>query len=190
MGELAVANAKRLAAIDQQKQDVDSVQIASFRAFQAAANQVMHSVRTSKTNRIRDEYDAGIRRNEATLAGLKGDLADVLTQISKTLGNINELQVCKEELARSLAEDENKCLAVNEEIEETVHKLEVYKYTLEKRKHALSAAGDMEQSVLNHVQELLLERGKDLFEGKTPMLMRQFEVLPNVYCQCAIFEDL
>merc|ERR1712072_1358145 len=91
--QLSVKNAERLAAIDEQKEDVENVQIASFRAFQAAANQVMHSVRTTKTNRMCDEYDAGIRSNETKLAALKGDLAGVLTQISKTLQNINELQV-------------------------------------------------------------------------------------------------
>lgn len=190
MEQLAVDCQKQLAALDAQKQEVDDVHVASFQSYQAAVNQIMHSIRTSKTARIRDEFEAGIRSKESTLVKQKGELADVLSRITLTLKDINELKVCKGELEASLASDEESCAAVNKEIEGKLHKLEMYKYTLEKRAIAMNAVGKMEQDILTHIQELLLERGKDLFEGKASMLMRQFEVLPNVYCQCAIFEDL
>lgn len=190
MQQLSSQCVKRMASFDQTKCEVDDVHVASFKSYMASVNQVMHSVRANKTQRIQNEFEAGIKSKEASLIRLKGELADVLSRITRTLQDINELHVCKSELEESLEEDEKKCIDVNREVEENIHKLELYKHTLEKRREAIAAVGDMEQSVLNHIQELLLERGKDLFEGKQSMLMRQFEVLPNVYCQCAIFEDL
>jgi len=190
MQELSNECSQRLNVFDAKVQEVDDVHMATFKSFQASVNQVMHSVRANKTSRLQDEFEAGIQAKEATLESLKVDLANVLTHVTRTLQDINELQVCKAELEESLVVDEKNCIGVNKEIEECMHQLEVYKYTLKKRKQAISAVGDMQQSVVGHIQELLLARGKDLFEGKTPMLMRQFEVLPNVYCQCAIFENL
>ena len=54
----------------------------------------------------------------------------MLTHVTRTLQDINELQVCKAELEESLVVDEKNCIGVNKEIEECMHQLEVYKYTL------------------------------------------------------------
>lgn len=189
MEQLAEDCAARLREFDVKKQEVQAVHVAAFRRFQEQANAVMTAVRDRKNAACRD-YERAITEKETRLVEQKGELADVLSRIQRTLQDINELQVCQAEVEESLTVDEKNCAKVNIEVEEKVAQLEVYEYTLEKRKRAIASVGIMEQEVITHINDLLLERGKDIFDGRHSSVMRQFEVLPNVYCQCAIFEDL
>ena len=172
------------------KKEVNDVYVYNYRSYQAEVKATMDAIRQEKEYRIRNDYERNIRDKETVLIQQKGELADALTRIQRTLQDINELHVCKAELEDSLVVDEKNAVKINLEVEEKIAKLEKYEYTLEKRKAAVAAVGIMEQEVITHINDLLLERGKDLFDGRKMMSMRQFEVLPNVYCQCAIFEDL
>lgn len=183
------ASALRSAKFDEQIREVEQVHIVAMERWQAAINHVMEDIRNTKTTQCTD-YDMSIAKNEAALVELKGELQRVLSKVTDTTKQINDLQVEKVEVEQSLLVDEKVCREMNTMVLERIDKLQGYVQTLRLRKAAVATVGDMEQAVLTHIQDLLLGRGRELFEGKSPMLMRQFEVLPNVYCQCALLEDL
>jgi hypothetical protein len=190
MEQLSEDCEQRLGEFDAKKEEVNAVHIANFQRYQANVAQSMAKIRQAKTYRVEEEYADAIKDKEIQLLMQKGELADVLSRMTRTMEDINELEVCQNEVADSLERDEAAARKINADVEDKIHQLEHYEYALEKRKKAIASVGLMEQDVLSHIHDLLLERGKDLFDGKNSMLMRQFEVLPNVYCQCAIFEDL
>lgn len=190
MESLAMECSKRVGDFDTKVREVENVHIATLQKYESAVDQVMTRISTDKTSRVVNEFDANIAKKEVELTKLKGELSDVLSRVTRTLQEINELHVCKAELNASLQDDHAAHAQTKAEIAAQMRQLQVYKQTLERRKSAIKAVGEMEQTVLTHVQALLLQRGKDLFEGRESMLMRQFEVLPNVYCQCAVLDVL
>jgi len=178
------------ADLDAQITEVQEVYVPTFNNYQCALDQLIETIRSLKNARIKDEIEAGISAKERELIAQKGELQALQQRIARTLKDVNELQVQKKEVHMSLISDEKAHTAATEGVQEKLQQLACFEATLQKRKQATEAVGRMEESVVSHIQELLLERGQDLFEGKSSMLMRQYEVLPNVYCQCAILEGL
>ena len=113
----------------------------------------MAKIREEKTWRC-EEYAKSIDEKESLLIQQKGELADLLARISRTMEDVNELRVCRREVEESLAEDEARAAQVNREVEENIQQLEIYEYTLEKRKKAIASVGIMEQDVLNHIHSI------------------------------------
>jgi len=178
------------AELDEKISDIQCVQKPAFAVYQAQLDAAIAQIRSLKESRISEEYRGAIAAKERELIKQKAELGELLRRVGGTLKDINELQVCQKDLRVSLTNDEKAYKSETEVVAQKVAKLDVYEQTLVKRKAAIAAVGRMEEAVVSHIQELLLERGRDLFEGKSSMLMRQYEVLPNVYCQCSILEGL
>ena len=176
--------------LDEQMKALEHVHMAAFQAYLKEAGQILKTVTSQKKNRIAGEYDTAITARRLELVQLKGELSGVLTRITRNLQDTNDLEVCRSEIETSITSDEMSHAALAEEVAHKVAQLRRYMDTLKRRKTSLAAVGQMEKNVVGHVQRLLEARGQDLFEGRQMMALRQFEVLPNVYCQCAILEGL
>lgn len=149
----------------------------------------MVQVRTEK------EIDAARRDSQLTLEKkqlqeLQEMLHEQLKCVTDKIIDINEQQVNKASLLVSLKEDEEAAAVVHAEIDAQEATLATYEGYLKQRKAAVTVMGQHEVKILSHIEDLLIAGSSSLFEGTQPMLMRQFEVLPDVYCQCALLEDL
>jgi len=152
---------------------------------------------TAHMDQVRDAKEADERSRTARLEMEKKQLEEmqillhkVLKDVTDKVIDINEQQVNRATLLQSLAADEMAAAAVHAQIDEQENTLNTYEGFVKQRKAAVAVMGEHELAVLSHIEGLLTAGACTLFEGTQPMLMRQFEVLPDVYCQCAILEDL
>merc|ERR1711918_116529 len=132
----------------------------------------------------------GLQQERAQLAEMQAHLHKVLKQVTSKIIDINEGQVNRQALLESLAQDEAASAAVLSAVDKDMDVLDIYEGYMKARKEAVAVMGTHEVKILSHIEDLLNAGARSLFEGTRPLLMRQFEVMPDVYCQCALLEDL
>merc|ERR1712028_195729 len=187
--QLQHERAAELAQFDAALEDIECKERPELQNYRARVTAHIDQVRTEK------EIDASRRDSQLTLEKkqlqeLQQMLHEQLKCVADKIIDINEQQVNKESLLVSLKEDEEAAAVVQAEIDAQEATLETYEGYLKQRKAAVTVMGQHEVEILSHIEDLLIAGSSSLFEGTQPMLMRQFEVLPDVYCQCALLEDL
>merc|ERR1712166_1078361 len=187
--QLQHERAAELAQFDAALEDIECKERPELHSYRARVTAHIDQVRTEK------EIDASRRDSQLTLEKkqlqeLQQMLHEQLKCVADKIIDINEQQVNKESLLVSLKEDEEAAAVVQAEIDAQEATLDTYEGYLKQRKAAVTVMGQHEVEILSHIEDLLIAGSSSLFEGTQPMLMRQFEVLPDVYCQCALLEDL
>lgn len=187
--QLQHERAAELAQFDAALEDIQCKERPELQTYRARVTAHIDQVRTEK------EIDAARRDSQLTLEKkqlqeLQEMLHEQLKCVTDKIIDINEQQVNKASLLVSLKQDEEAAAVVHAEIDAQEATLATYEGYLKQRKAAVTVMGQHEVEILSHIEDLLIAGSSSLFEGTQPMLMRQFEVLPDVYCQCALLEDL
>jgi len=187
--QLQQERAAELAQFDAALEDIQCTERPELRNYRARVTTHIDQVRTEKENdAARREVRLKLERKQ--LEELQEMLHKQLKCVTDKIIDINEQQVNRKSLLVSLKEDEEAAAVVHAELDAQEATLNKYEGHLKQRKAAVAVMGQHEVAILSHIEDLLIAGASSLFEGTQPMLMRQFEVLPDVYCQCALLEDL
>jgi len=181
--------AEELNAYDEIDEEIESVDRVRIHVYRTLSTDEMHRVRQAKQAKL-SEFDQDMSTHRSQLTEMTEHLHDVLHGISQKLIDINESDVNRAAVVDSLEKDEQTWEALEEDIRDSETQLDQYKSSVAARKEAISVMGVHEVRILEHIEGLLTAGARALFEGNKPLLMRQFEVLPDVYCHCALLEDL
>eukprot|EP00658_Telonema_sp_P-2_P021876 TRINITY_DN18721_c0_g1_i8.p1 TRINITY_DN18721_c0_g1~~TRINITY_DN18721_c0_g1_i8.p1 ORF type:complete len:470 (+),score=132.32 TRINITY_DN18721_c0_g1_i8:146-1555(+) len=189
VAQLREERAEEVGTYDKQLRELESVSRKAIQLYRSEVSAEIGQVRQVKEDKIAGcDEEEKVQRGQ--LAEMQDHLHKVLKDITGKLIDMNETQLNRAALVESLEKDEDAAAAVLKELDSEEAVLDKFESHVAIRKSAIQTMGVHECAILEHIEGLMAAGARSLFDGNKPLLMRQFEVLPDVYCQCALLEDL